>query len=128
PLARSYSEHSGIPVKDDVFGKEQTNTGRKITLGDSDNHQGETLRIIDDLATQGHTKFESIQAAEQMGYKVTDIVVLVDRQQGATQQLAELGYTLRSAFTIDQLLQYGLRTERIGEEQYNEVRQYLNLR
>jgi len=83
PLARAYSEHSGVPVKDDVFGKEQTEAGRKIVTGDTENHQGMTLRIVDDLATKGETKVEAIKAAEQMGYKVTDIVVLVDRQQGA---------------------------------------------
>lgn len=127
PLARVYSNHSGVPVRDDVFNKEQTDAGRKITTGDTEDHQGMKLRIVDDLATQGHTKLEAIQAAEQMGYKVTDIVVLVDRQQGATEQLAEMGYTLRSAFTIDQLLQYGVRTERISDEQYREVKHYLKL-
>src|SRR4030043_1273280 len=60
PLARSYSEHSGVIVKDNVFDKEQTETGRKIMAGDIENHRGMTLRIIDDLATQGHTKLESI--------------------------------------------------------------------
>ncbi len=127
PLARAYSEHSAVPVKDDVFEKEQTEAGRKIVTGDIENHQGMTLRIVDDLATKGETKVEAIKAAEQMGYKVMDIVVLVDRQQGATEQLAESGYTLRSAFTIDQLLQYGVRTERISMDQYKEVRQYLKL-
>ena len=127
PLARAYSKHSGVPVEDDVFNKEQTATGRKITTGDSDDHKGTTLRIVDDLATRGETKVEALQAAEKMGYTVTDIVVLVDRMQGATEQLAKLGYTFRAALTIDQLLKFGLRTKRISEEQYDTARQYLKL-
>lgn len=126
PLAIAYSKHSGIEAAD-IFEKEQTGEVRRIVAGHIDK-QKKKLRIIDDLATQGHTKLEAISAAEEMGYEVVDIVVLVDRQQGAKDELKQLGYDLHSAFTLDQLLRFGLRTRRITEERYRETRDYLGLK
>ncbi len=121
PLAQAYSAYSGVSLRDGIFAKEETSARRKIVRGSNENYFGKNLRIVDDLATKGETKVEAIKAAEQMGYRVLDILVLVDRQQGATEQLAKLGYKLRSALTIDQLLQYGVRTKRISIEKYKEV-------
>lgn len=127
PLAKAYGRHSGIPVVE-ILGKEQTDIGRRIVSTGEGSISGQRLRIIDDLATKGDTKIEALRAAEQMGYRVVDLVVLVDRQQGAVDQLKQVGYTLRSALTIDQLLRYGVRTDRITPLQYDQVAEYLNLR
>ena len=83
--------------------------------------------MVDDLATGGDTKLEAAKAAEAMGFEVTDIVVLVDRLQGAKEQLAEAGYTLRAAFTIKQLLDFGLRTGRLTTDRYEHIVDYLGL-
>ena len=122
-LAKSYSEHSGVPYID-IFEKEETEQGRKIIAGQGEREK-KKLRIVDDMVTEGHTKLEAIKAAEEMGYEVTDIIVVVDRERGAKQQLKEAGYTLNAAFTLDQLLRYGLRTGRITQEQYSQVTEYL---
>lgn len=126
PLAKAYSRHSGIPVVD-IFEKEETEEGRKIVGGVGAGTTGINVRLIDDLATGGDTKFEAIRAAEEMGFKVIDILVLVDRQQGATEQLREAGYTLKAVFALDQLLKYGLSTGKISAEQYNQVGEYSSL-
>ena len=126
PLSKAYSHYSGIPVID-IFGKEETGDRRKIIAGEGIDTAGTNVRLIDDLATSGETKLEAIRAAEEMGLRVVDILVLVDRQQGAIKQLREAGYTLKAAFTLDQLLKYGLRTDKISVEQYNQVKEYLSL-
>jgi|SRR5579872_2277811 len=124
PLAQAYSEHTGIPVVH-VFDKEETAESRKIVAGEADTSLGSNLRIVDDLATHGDTKIEAAEAAKKMGYTILDLVVLVDRQQGATEQLRNAGYILRSALTLDQLLKFGLRTGRISKQKYDEVVEYL---
>ncbi len=128
PLAKAYSNHSGIPVVE-IFQKEEANDGsgkRRIVAGEQD-FTGRKLRMVDDLATGGDTKLEAAKAAEAMGFEVTDIVVLVDRLQGAKEQLAEAGYTLRAAFTIKQLLDFGLRTGRLTTDRYEHIVDYLGL-
>ncbi len=127
PLARAYGKFSGISVVE-IFNKEQTEKGRRIVGSADADSSHKRLRIIDDLVTKGDTKLESLRAAEEMGFEILDLVVLVDRQQGAIGQLQEFGYTLRPAFKVDQLLRYGLRTERISNQQYEQVAEYLGLR
>lgn len=125
-LAKAYSKHSGVPYID-VFEKEETGGGRRIVAGQTE-IQGKKLRIIDDLATQGHTKLEAIVAAEQMGFQVVDIIVLVDRLQGAKKDLEAKGYKLLSAFDIKQLLDFGLETGRVSKEKYEQASAYFGLK
>jgi orotate phosphoribosyltransferase len=128
PLAVAYSHHSAIPFVEDVFRKGQTDMGRKIlAVGEKRGDAGSRLRLIDDLVTHADTKIEAIEAAKQMGYQVTDVVVLIDRQESACTQLAEAGCTLYSVMKINQILMYGLRIGHISPEQYDKVRSYLGL-
>src|SRR5574339_50874 len=52
-------------------------------------HAGETVVVIDDLATTGGSKFEAIEKLTGVGLVVKDVVVLVDRQSGARESLAQ---------------------------------------
>ena len=47
---------------------------------------------------------------QAVGLKVTDVVVLIDREQGGPQRLKESNLTLHSAFTLTAILkvQFGL--------------------
>ena len=45
--------------------------------------------MIDDLATTGGSKFEAIEKLAAAGLLVSDVVVLIDRQSGAAQALAQ---------------------------------------
>lgn len=124
PLAKSYSNHSGIPM-DDIFYKEEKKNSRRIVGKEGVEGRGRRLRLVDDLATGGQTKLEAIEAAEEMGFEIIDVTVVVNRQQGAREDLERGGYILRSALTLDQLLRYGLRIGKITNEQYIEVEEYI---
>lgn len=124
PLAEAYSKSSSIPTKE-IFTKVQTGAERKIVAQEETEKKGK-IRIIDDLVTQADTKLEAIKAAEVQGYEITDIVVLVDREQGGSQQLSKAGYKLRSAFTLSQLLKYYLRTGKIDQARFNQITSYLS--
>ncbi len=51
--------------------------------------EGQTALIIDDLITTGGSKFETAEPFEASGLKITDFVVLVDREQGGGRLLEE---------------------------------------
>lgn len=72
---------------------------------------GQTCLVIDDLITTGDSKFETFTPFESEGLKITDVVVLIDREQGGRQKLSNKGYTLHSVLTlgeiIDQLVKNG---------------------
>jgi uridine monophosphate synthetase len=88
-------------------------------------HPGETVVLIDDLATTGGSKFEAIKKLTRAGLKVRDVVVLIDRESGAKEALAAEGFELHALFTLTQLLDYWEETERLPSEQINDVRKFL---
>jgi uridine monophosphate synthetase len=86
---------------------------------------GETIAVIDDLATTGDTKIEAIQKLESAGLKVKDIVVLIDREQGAKEMLAQAGYALHAVVTLRQLLAEWRASGAVSPSQYDEVLAFL---
>ncbi len=94
-------------------------------LVEGDYQPGETIVVIDDLATTGGSKIEAIQKLEEAGLKVRDIVVLIDRGQGAGPMLAEAGYQLHSVVNLLDLLPEWLRSGAITSEQFEEVKAFL---
>jgi uridine monophosphate synthetase len=86
---------------------------------------GQTVVVIDDLATTGGSKFEAIDKLTAAGLLVRDVVVLIDRQSGATEALAGAGYRLHAVLTLTALLDYWESTGRIPAGQINAVRAFL---
>jgi uridine monophosphate synthetase len=88
-------------------------------------HPGERVVVIDDLATTGGSKFEAIEKLSAAGLQVQDVVVLIDRQSGATEALAQAGYRLHAVLTLTALLDYWEATRRIPIEQIKATREFL---
>jgi uridine monophosphate synthetase len=72
---------------------------------------GERVVVIDDIVTDGASKFEAIQPLEEAGLVVEDLVILIDREQGGRELLAARGYTLHAILTISQCFD---EWERVG--------------
>jgi uridine monophosphate synthetase len=88
-------------------------------------HPGERAVIIDDLATTGGSKFEAIEKLTAAGLEIQDVVVLIDRQSGAAESLAQAGCRLHAVLTLTGLLDYWEATGRIAPEQIAAVREFL---
>ena len=88
---------------------------------------GNTAIVLDDLVTSGESKFETIDLLQKAGLLVRDVVVLIDREQGAEKILASHGYRLHAAFTIRELLDEWKSTGSIELEQYSAVMSYLSV-
>ena len=86
---------------------------------------GETVVVVDDLATTGGSKFEAIAKLTGAGLIVKDVVVLVDRQSGAREALAEAGYSMHAVLTITQLLDYWDGTGKVEKDKIGETREFL---
>ena len=104
--------------------KEAKEYGTRLAI-EGDHAPGEQVVVIDDLATTGGSKFEAIDKLVEAGLKVLDVVVLVDRQSGASESLAQAGYRLHAVFTIRQLLDHWEQTGQVSLEQIGAVRQFL---
>jgi uridine monophosphate synthetase len=76
---------------------------------------GETVVVLDDLITTGGSKIEALTPLQDAGLKVEDVVVLVDREQGGSAELAWKGIALHAVLTLTQILDCLVRHGRIDE-------------
>lgn len=104
--------------------KEAKEYGTKAEI-EGEYHPGETVAVIDDLATTGGSKFEAIEKLTAAGLKVQDVIVLIDRQSGARQALEAAGYRFHAVVTISELLDYWEETGKVDAEKSMATRQFL---
>lgn len=60
--------------------------------------------VLDDIATRGDAKLEALGPLTEASLRVSDVVVLVDREQGARALLADRGIALHAALTLRELV------------------------
>lgn len=104
--------------------KEVKSYGTKAEI-EGEYHAGETVVVIDDLATTGGSKFEAIEKLTSAGLVVKDVVVLVDRQSGAKESLKQSGFHLHAVLTITQLLDHWEKTGKVEKNKIEETRKFL---
>jgi uridine monophosphate synthetase len=122
PLATLISQKGGWPM---IYPrKEIKEYGTKATI-EGICKAGEKIVIIDDLATTGGSKFEAIDKLREAGLMVKDVVVLIDRQSGAAEALAEQGYQLHAVLQFTDLLQYWQDSGQVPADQIQDVFKFL---
>ncbi len=86
---------------------------------------GDTAVLIDDLATTGGSKFEAIDRLKAAGLIVNDVVVVIDREQGAAEAIRAAGYRFHAVTTLRQLLDVWESESILTAEQRRRVDEYL---
>jgi len=64
---------------------------------------GDRIMIVEDIATSGGQVLEAAKVIEAAGAKVVKIVAVIDRQEGARENVESAGYTFESLFTKSDL-------------------------
>ncbi len=122
PIATAISLQSGWPL---IYPRKEAKTyGTKAEIEGVFN-PGERVVIIDDLATTGGSKFESIDKLTSVGLKVEDVVVLIDRQSGAAEALRHAGYQLHAVATLTQLLDFYESSGKVPAEKIQAARDFI---
>ena len=90
--------------------------------------EGSKTVVIDDVATTGGSIVTAANELRRLGADVKYAVVLIDREQGAREELRKLGIELRSVMRVTELIEIlrneGLINERTYEEVINYVRRW----
>ena len=122
PIATAISLAGNFPM---IYPRKEVKSyGTKAEI-EGEYHTGETVVVIDDLATTGGSKFEAIEKLTGVGLVVKDVVVLVDRQSGAKESLEQAGYNLHAVLTITQLLDHWEANGKVSKEKIEETRTFL---
>lgn len=122
PIATAISLQGGFPM---IYPRKETKEYGTQAVIEGEYHAGETVAVIDDLATTGGSKFEAIGKLASAGLTVKDVVVLVDRQSGAREALAAAGYTMHAVLTITQMLEHWEQKGRVEKDKIEATRLFL---
>ncbi len=66
---------------------------------------GERVVVIEDLITSGGSTIETAEQLRAAGLVVEHVIVLIDREQGGVEKLAQAGITAHSVFKLTTVLQ-----------------------
>jgi len=101
PLVAVTSVETGNPYV--IARKQQKDYGTANRI-EGDLADGEEVVILEDIATTGQSAVDAAEALREAGAVVERVLVVVDREDGATENLAAHDLELESLVTASQLL------------------------
>lgn len=101
--ARSFAD--GRPLFGFMVRKEPKGHGmRRWVEGRANLPDGAPVAVLEDTTTSGGSLLTAVQRAEAEGLRVVQCLTVVDRQEGASELLAQAGYRLEALTTASELL------------------------
>lgn len=88
------------PIKTFIVRKQVKEHGTQRQVEGPELKKGDRVVLIDDVATSGKAILEAKQALDKIGVVAEKAIVIVDRNQGAAENLAKAGLKLESIFKI----------------------------
>ncbi|MEM9775871.1 MAG: orotate phosphoribosyltransferase [Chloroflexota bacterium] len=88
---------------------------------------GQKTILIEDLITSGKSIAEAGAILKAAGLQCNESIVLIDRQQGGIQQLAESGIKVTPIVTLSKILSLLVEAEKISEKQLVKVTKKLGI-
>lgn len=92
-----------IPLKTFIVRKQTKEHGTLQRIEGPALKKGDRVVLVDDVATTGKALIEAKEALDNAGVAVKKAVVIVDRQEGASENLKKAGLLLESIFTVEDL-------------------------
>ncbi|MFH1191126.1 MAG: orotate phosphoribosyltransferase [Candidatus Omnitrophota bacterium] len=90
----------GRPIKTFIVRKQAKEHGTLQQLEGPALKNGNRVILVDDVATSGKAILEAKQVLDKMGVMADKAIVMVDRNQGAADNLAKAGIKLEAIFKI----------------------------
>lgn len=91
---------NNIPIKTFIVRKSTKEHGTGRQIEGPQLQKGAKVVLVDDVATTGKALIEAKQALDKQGIKVCRAIVIVDRKEGAAENLQNSGLKIEPIFTI----------------------------
>jgi len=102
PLVAATAVETGSPYVIVRKAAKEYGTGNRIE-GTFD--EGEEVVVLEDIATTGQSALDAVEALREAGATVNKVLVVVDREEGAAELLADHDVELESLLTATRLLE-----------------------
>jgi uridine monophosphate synthetase len=122
PIATAISLQSGWPM---IYPRKEAKDYGTLAEIEGEYEPGERVVLIDDLATTGESKFEAIEKLKSAGLQVVGVVVLINRQSGASEALEAAGVPMKYVYTLTELLDLWEMTDMVPGKYLHATRLFL---
>lgn len=122
PMATAMSLESYLPLI--IKRKEAKQYGTKKVL-EGIYTPGQNCLLVEDVITSGTSLLETIPEIENEGITVSDIVVVLDRQQGGKEILEEKGYRVHTLFTISEVCSMLQEEGHLSDDEVQRINDFL---
>ena len=122
PMATAMSLESYLPLI--IKRKEAKQYGTKKIL-EGIYTPGQNCLLVEDVITSGASLLETIPEIENEGITVSDIVVVLDRQQGGREMLENKGFRVHSLFTISDVCKILKDEGHLTDEEVERINDFL---
>lgn len=122
PMATAMSLESYIPLI--IKRKEAKSYGTKKLI-EGIYQKGQNCLLVEDVITSGKSLVETLAEVEQEDLKVSDIVVVLDREQGGKQLLENKGYRVHTLFNISEVCDILQETGELSDEEVKRIQDFL---
>jgi uridine monophosphate synthetase len=105
--------------------------GRESTVGRylaGEYKAGETAIVVDDVLEDGTAMLEHVGLLEMVRLKVSDVLVLLDRQLGGREALEAKGYHLHAILTLPEIFDTLRNLRRLTPEQHRQLMEWFEQR
>lgn len=94
----------GLDLNLFIVRKNQKQHGKMKLIEGPELRAGQRVAIVDDVITTGGSVLQAIRAVREVGCKVVKVIALVDRREGGTEKIQELGIEVDPIFTVDEFV------------------------
>ena len=122
PMATAMSLESYLPLI--IKRKEAKQHGTKKMI-EGIFTKGQNCLLVEDVITSGKSLLETIPEIESEGSSVSDIVVVLDRQQGGKELLENKGFRVHTLFTISEVCTILSEEGLLDDEEIARINEFL---
>lgn len=100
PIATMLSQITGLPT---LFIRKTAKEYGTCRYAEGGEVKDQRLLIVEDVVTSGGAILDAVKSLREDGAVINDVVCVIDRQSGGTENLAKADLNLTSLFTMQQL-------------------------
>lgn len=97
------SAYENQPIPALIIRKESKGHGTKAYIEGPSLPSGASVVVLEDVVTTGYSAMLAVERLQQAGYIVSQVMALVDRQQGGTELYRTAGLKFQSVFSIQEI-------------------------
>ncbi|BAU65211.1 orotate phosphoribosyltransferase [Stanieria sp. NIES-3757] len=101
------SAYSNQPIPALIIRKEPKGHGTKAYIEGPNLTPGARVVVLEDVVTTGKSALQAVERLTACGYQVTQIVALVDREQGGAELYQSQGIEFKALFSIKEIQHVG---------------------